>query len=138
MISPVVLTASEALCLCVPYLGEAKRLAVTANQSGGGEKGARVFLYAGSQLGMNQRVEKEAKGRMTERLDTQAAPWRHRNKCRICKSEEKKEEEEEAAAARRKSNKVEQAAFNWPNSNRSKEGATPPVPPASFARQYGK
>lgn len=89
MISPVVLTASEALCLCVPYLGEAKRLAVTANQSGG-EKGARVFLYAGSQLGMNQRVEKEAKERMTERLDTQAAPWRHRNKCRICKSEKKK------------------------------------------------
>lgn len=80
-----------------------------------------MFLYAGSQLGMNQRVEKEAKGRMTERLDTQAAPWRYKNKCRICKSEKK----EEAAAAQWKSNKVEQAAFNWPNSNRSKEGAKP-------------
>lgn len=49
MISPVVLTASEALCLCVPYLGEAKRLAVTANQSGreggGGREGcACVFV----------------------------------------------------------------------------------------------
>lgn len=44
MISPVVLTASEALCLCVPYLGEAKRLAVTANQSGGGEGRACVFV----------------------------------------------------------------------------------------------
>lgn len=88
MILPVVLTASGALCLCVPYLGEAKRLAVTANQSGGGEKGVRVFLYAHSQLGMNQRVEKEAKGRMTERLDTQ--PWCSRNKCRICKSGRKK------------------------------------------------
>lgn len=63
-ISPVVLTASEALCLCVPYLGKAKRLAVTANQSG--KKGACVFLYTHSQLGMNQRVEKEAKGRTTE------------------------------------------------------------------------
>lgn len=89
MINPVVVTASEALCLCVPYLGEAKRLAVTANQSGG-EKGARVFLHAGSQLGMNQRVEKEAKGRMSERSDAQAAPWPYRNKCRICKSEEKR------------------------------------------------
>lgn len=65
MISPVVLTASEALCFCVPYLGKAKRLAVTANQSE--KKGcACVFMYTHSQLGMNQRVEKEAKERTTE------------------------------------------------------------------------
>lgn len=64
MISPVVLTASEALSLCVPYLGKAKRLTVTANQSE--SRGVRVFLYTHSQLGMNQSLEKEAKGRITE------------------------------------------------------------------------
>lgn len=75
MISPVVLTASEALCLyllSLPYLGKAKHLAVTANQSE--KKGVRVFLYTHSQLSMNQRVENEAWVRTIEWLDTQTAP----------------------------------------------------------------
>lgn len=115
MISLVELTASEAACLCVPYLGEAKCLDVTANQS---EKRVCMCFCTHSQLGMNQRVEKEARGRMTGWLDTQTAPC----VTEINQETQQTQKNEVNAAAKRKLIRTEKEEFNWPNSHHSKDG----------------
>lgn len=64
-----------------------------------------MFLYTHSQLGMNQRVEKEAKGR----LDTQSAPPFVSQKKM---SDLQTQKQEGNAAAQREPIKKEQEEFN--------------------------